>query len=79
LEVNAVEEGNPDLLACRLKGGNPQKPFYVGGFGSYHVAGANFAMGDGAVKFLTNDISMKLLSQLANRYDGNVVSAENDP
>jgi len=79
LEINAVEEENPDVLACRLKGGNPKEPFYVGGFGSYHVSGANFAMGNGAVKFLTDDISMKLLSQLANRYDGKVVSAEQDP
>ena len=36
-------------------------------------------MGDGAVKFLTNDISMKLLSQLANRYDGKAVRAEDGP
>ena len=79
LEINAVEEGNPDLLACRLRGGNSKEPFYVGGFGSYHPSGANFAMGDGAVKFLTNDISMKLLSQLANRYDGKAVRAEDAP
>ena len=54
-------------------GGNPQAPLAVGGFGSDHPAGGNFAFGDGSVRFLSNDLDLKALQQLANRRDGAVV------
>jgi prepilin-type processing-associated H-X9-DG protein len=50
---------------------------YVGGFGSWHSGGvANFGFGDGRVQVLADDISPKVLRQLANRADGGVIDAE---
>ena len=42
----------------------------VGGFGSSHNGGANFVFGDGAVRFLSENLSMKILHQLGHRADG---------
>jgi prepilin-type processing-associated H-X9-DG protein len=55
-------------------GGNPQAPLAVGGFGSSHPGGANFAFGDGGVRMLSDDLDLKVLQQLANRRDGAVTS-----
>ena len=46
----------------------------MGGFGSSHTGGSNFALGDGSVKFLKNTINGIVLSRVANRADGNLVS-----
>jgi prepilin-type processing-associated H-X9-DG protein len=48
---------------------------YVGGFGSYHPGGVNFAFGDGSVLFLTDTINMQILQQLAHRNDGKLLPA----
>lgn len=64
-----TEQVDPYIKA----GGNLQAPLAVGGFGSDHPAGANFAFGDGSVRFLSNDLDLKALQQLANRRDGAVV------
>jgi prepilin-type N-terminal cleavage/methylation domain-containing protein/prepilin-type processing-associated H-X9-DG protein len=45
----------------------------VGGFGSYHPGGANFAYGDGHVSFLTETTTVELLQQLAHRADGKLL------
>ena len=45
----------------------------VGGFSSYHTGGANFAFADGSVRFLSISIEPKLLSQLGNRADGELL------
>lgn len=45
----------------------------VGGFGSYHTGGANFAFADGSVKFLSISIDAQLLKQLGNRSDGELL------
>src|SRR6185312_7038967 len=42
----------------------------VGGFGSSHGPGANFAFGDGSVRFLNEAISPRLFQQLGHRADG---------
>ena len=49
---------------------------FVGGFGSKHPGGCNSAFGDGSVRFLKNSISPKVLRLLANRADGEFISAE---
>jgi len=54
--------------------GAPSEPGVVGGFASRHPGGANFALGDGSVKFLKNSISVVVYARLANRADGNLVS-----
>ena len=48
----------------------------VGGFGSYHTGGANFAFADGAVRFLSLSIPEELLKQLGNRADGELLIGE---
>lgn len=46
----------------------------VGGFSSYHTGGAHFGIGDGSVRFLSENISVPLYQALANRHDGQLVS-----
>ena len=48
----------------------------VGGFGSYHTGGGNFAFGDGSVRFLSVSINLELLKQLGNRADGEILLGE---
>jgi len=44
-------------------------------FGSQHVGGAVFGMGDGATSFVSENISLNLLKQLASRDGGEQVTA----
>jgi prepilin-type processing-associated H-X9-DG protein len=52
----------------------PPFAFLVGGFGSAHPGGANFAFGDGSVRFLKQTVSPSVYQALANRADGGLVS-----
>ncbi|HUQ71644.1 MAG TPA: DUF1559 domain-containing protein [Planctomycetaceae bacterium] len=54
---NSQSEENPD-------------PKFVGGFSSHHTGGGHFAMGDGSVRFFSDNIQPKLFQNLANRRDG---------
>ncbi|MFH1302587.1 MAG: DUF1559 domain-containing protein [Planctomycetota bacterium] len=45
----------------------------VGGFGSYHAGGAQFGLGDGSVRFISENISSELFEQLGNRADGKLI------
>ena len=45
----------------------------VGGFGSYHPGGANFAFGDGHVEYMSENMSMEVLQQYGNRADGKLL------
>lgn len=51
---------------------NPE-PLHVGGFGSSHSGGAHVVMGDGSVRFISQNIAPKVLHWLANRSDGEMV------
>lgn len=42
----------------------------VGGFGSYHTGGSQFALADGSVRFLSQSIDATVMQQLGNRADG---------
>ena len=42
----------------------------VGGFSSFHAGGANFAIGDGGVRFISQNINPATFKNLANRADG---------
>ncbi|MBL8848234.1 MAG: DUF1559 domain-containing protein [Planctomycetaceae bacterium] len=42
----------------------------VGGFGSYHVGGAQFAIGDGSVRFISENINVEIYQRLMDRADG---------
>ena len=49
---------------------------YNYGFKSYHAGGANFAMGDGSVKFVKQTISARVYNALATIKAGEVVSSD---
>jgi prepilin-type N-terminal cleavage/methylation domain-containing protein/prepilin-type processing-associated H-X9-DG protein len=48
----------------------------VGGFSSSHSGGANFAFGDGSVRFLKSTAAPRVLQLLANRNDGEMLGAD---
>ena len=50
--------------------------FRVGGFGSRHPGGANFAMGDGSVRFLKSTISAAVFAAVGNRHDEEMIGAD---
>jgi len=56
-------------------GGKAVGPLTVGGFGSRHTSGANFAFGDGRVEFLGEHIDLTIYSQLAHRADGQLLDS----
>lgn len=44
------------------------------GFASHHQHGCNFLLGDGSVRYIRDQLDLKILQQLANRQDGGLVS-----
>jgi hypothetical protein len=61
---------NSDRAALAAKVADP---LFVGGFGSFHIAGIAVAgMADGAIKQLTEDIDPDVLRQLGHRADGEI-------
>lgn len=56
--------------------GQPLGPLAVGGFASDHTGGANFAFGDGSVRFISETISTAVYQQLGNRHDGQLIDGE---
>lgn len=53
-----------------------KNPSYVGGFGSEHPQGCNFAMADGRVLFLPETIAAKIYRLLGNRADGQMIDGD---
>jgi prepilin-type N-terminal cleavage/methylation domain-containing protein len=53
---------------------DPANPNLVGGFSSAHRRGANFALGDGSVRFIVDNVSPRVLRSLANRADGDLLN-----
>ena len=68
-------EDAEEFLPRSLLGGDPEQPLHVGGFGSFHPSGVNFALGDGSVRFILDNTTPGLLRRLAHRDDGGLVSA----
>lgn len=50
----------------------------VGGFSSFHTGGANFAFGDGSIRFLSQSIRPALFQKLGNRHDGQMLDLTDD-
>lgn len=84
---SAIIEGEPtagdqtvrDPLASApstILDGLPQGPIAVGGFGSYHPTGANFAFGDGNVRYISGTINTQVYQQLGHRADGKLLSED---
>ncbi|MDX1966784.1 MAG: DUF1559 domain-containing protein [Planctomycetaceae bacterium] len=69
-EINA-KNVDPATQAAR-KGEDPDGTV-VGGFGSYHVGGSHFTLGDGGVRYISENIELRILQQLAHRRDGGLV------
>lgn len=46
----------------------------VGGFASVHPGGVNFAFGDGAIRFVSENINPKIYQQLGHRADGKLLT-----
>ncbi len=46
---------------------------FVGGFGSWHTGGAQFALGDGSVRFINENIEAETFEHLGSRNDGKYV------
>ena len=53
----------------------PASDLFVGGFGAYHPAGANFLFGDVAVRFVSTAIDQEVYQQLGNRADGKLLTS----
>ena len=54
--------------------GGEKEELAVGGFSSYHPGGANVALGDGSVRFLSETIDPQILQQLGHRADGKLLT-----
>jgi len=72
VDTKIVPDADKWLPWSRL-GGDPAHPLAVGGFGSSHISGCNFAFADGSVRFLQDSIDQSVLERLANRADGKIV------
>ncbi len=53
--------------------GPPAPPTEVGGFGSYHTGGAQFSLGDGSVRFISQNINPEVFRHLGNKADGAIL------
>jgi prepilin-type N-terminal cleavage/methylation domain-containing protein len=74
-ETEQERDGDePDLPERQPPRPGPTLP--IGGFGSMHVGGVQFAFGDGRVEFLSESIRPTVLQQLGNRADGKLLDAE---
>jgi prepilin-type N-terminal cleavage/methylation domain-containing protein/prepilin-type processing-associated H-X9-DG protein len=51
-------------------------PSFVGGYASRHPGGANYAFGDGSVRFLKSSMSPRVRRLLASRADGEMISGD---
>ena len=58
---NVSREVDPQMFA---------DPKYVGGFSSSHLGGAQFVLGDGSVRFISENIDRTLFQHLGSRADG---------
>ncbi|TWT90404.1 hypothetical protein Mal64_07930 [Pseudobythopirellula maris] len=54
------------------RGGDRETPLAVGGFGSPHPGGCQFAKADGSIRFVRDSIDPDLLQKLANRADSQI-------
>ena len=54
-------------------GGQSGKWFRTCGFKSFHPGGANFVMGDGATRFISESISFRLYNELGTKAGGEII------
>jgi prepilin-type N-terminal cleavage/methylation domain-containing protein/prepilin-type processing-associated H-X9-DG protein len=70
-----AESDTPEMDSAgpTIVDGRPTVPTAVGGFSSDHPGGANFALGDGSVRYITGTIDMQVYQQLGHRADGQLL------
>ncbi len=71
--VSGFEKSKTQWLEAGSDEAVLQGPLDVGGFGSHHVGGAQFSLADGSIHFFTHSIDKRLIEQLANRADGEIL------
>jgi prepilin-type processing-associated H-X9-DG protein len=71
----AAQLAEPPVLPP-IVDGKPTAPTAVGGFESEHPDGANFAFGDGSVRFLGATIDAQVFQQLGHRADGELLDQD---
>jgi prepilin-type N-terminal cleavage/methylation domain-containing protein len=69
-EIPGVEPTPPSTNSTTTLASKPGSPAFVGGFGGSHPGGVMFVMGDGSVRFVSQNISRQVLQCQANRHDG---------
>ncbi len=70
-EIPGVQPASPSTSSTTTTlASMPGTPAFVGGFGGSHPGGVNFVMGDGSVRFVSQNISRQVLQCMANRHDG---------
>jgi len=65
-----INDKNLDSQTSGAQGGGANKPLL-----SAHPGGVNAALADGSVQFLSDDVSLPVLFNLADKDDGNVISS----
>ena len=73
-----VEDQEPGAIEEQIDSGTIRvAPTFVGGFGSQHSSdGANFAFGDGSVRFVKAVIDQNVYRRLGHRADGETIDDE---
>ena len=74
--ISALAYGEDDEAKSAPSTALPGTPAYVGGYGSKHPGGANFAFGDGSVRFVRTGVSPRIFRLLANRADGEIIDGQ---
>ena len=64
------ERPNMDSIVRALRGIDRRLFLQVGGFSSAHAGGAQFCVGDGSVRFISQNVNPATFKNLANRADG---------
>ncbi len=70
------DDGGTGGAINKAAAGSADASAFVGGYSSRHPGGANFAFGDGSVHFLKTSIGAATFRWLANRADGEIISAD---
>jgi hypothetical protein len=73
---NAQPAGPQPIPLAQPAQGDPanQALLKVGGFGSVHLGGAHFGLGDGAVRFISENVDRTVFKNLLNRNDGSLTT-----
>lgn len=69
-QLPSIRDSREKLYQSNQTPDGMSDPAVVGGFGSWHFGGAQFALGDGSVRFLSENIDNLVYESLGKRADG---------